>query len=63
VSLPLTPKNDPERLPLRIPDCPSCGLPMRLVAVVPHARFHHLDTRLFECRCGERVSDVAARLN
>jgi len=36
---------------------------MRLVAIVPHKRFRHLDTRLFECRCGERVSDVAARLN
>jgi hypothetical protein len=34
---------------------------MRLMSIVPDQRFNNLDLRLFECSCGVRVSDVAAR--
>jgi hypothetical protein len=36
---------------------------MHLVSIVPHQRFTNLDLRLFECFCGVRISDVAARMD
>jgi hypothetical protein len=36
---------------------------MRLVSIVPHARFRNLDVRDFECSCGASVSDIVARVD
>jgi hypothetical protein len=36
---------------------------MRIVSVVPHARFTNLDVREFKCEvCGATTSDVVARV-
>jgi hypothetical protein len=55
--------NDPphHQPPMRLPDCPRCGEPMRLARVEPHPRFANLDERFFRCACGEQISDVVAR--
>jgi hypothetical protein len=56
--------NDPPRQPpLRLPDCPRCGEPMRLVRTQPHPRLFNLDERFFRCPCGEETSDIVARVD
>jgi hypothetical protein len=45
------------------PACLDCYKPMRIVSVVPHDRFKHLDIRDFRCEeCGMKTSDVVARV-
>ena len=58
---PHIPYNQPHQPPLQLPECPWCLAPMRLARTMPHQWYTNLDLRLFECLCGTRVSDVAAR--
>ena len=58
---PHIPHNQPHQPPLRLPECPWCSAPMRLARTIPHQSYTNLDLRLFECLCGTRISDVAAR--
>jgi hypothetical protein len=55
------PDDQPHQPPLRLPECPWCLAPMRLACTMPHQWYTNLDLRLFECVCGTRVTDVAAR--
>jgi hypothetical protein len=44
------------------PACPKCSQPMRLTAIEPHERYVNLDSRSFECDCGETITVAVARI-
>jgi hypothetical protein len=45
------------------PVCAACFREMHFVCAGLHARFQRLEVRHFACDCGERTSEVVARLN
>jgi hypothetical protein len=60
------PQTPEPHLPLLLqhpPVCPACFRDMQFVGIGLHARFRRLAVRHFACDCGERISEVVARLD
>jgi hypothetical protein len=58
-----TPETHPPLQSQRPPVCAACFREMHFVGAGLHARFQRLEVRHFACDCGERTSEVVARLN